>query len=163
MQEIWEPIRGYEGLYEVSNFGNVKSLPRKGTRTNNEYLLKKCTYKTGYEYVLLSNNNKKKKHKIHRLVADAFIPNPNNYPCVNHIDENKQNNNVQNLEWCTVSYNNRYSKAKKVLQYDRQNKLLKIWESTRDVERNTKFSHSYISKCCRNKNNKEWRYESEQI
>ena len=101
MDKIWKDIKGYEGLYMVSNGGDVKSV-KNG-------ILKPSVYKgTGYYYVGLYKDGKRKGYTIHRLVADAFIPNPNNLPCVNHKDESKINNNVENLEWCTHRYNSNY-------------------------------------------------------
>jgi group I intron endonuclease len=106
MDEIWKDIEGYEGLYQVSNLGDVRSLKYAGG--NKVKLLKQSTDKKGYKRVVLCKDRKKKNHWIHRLVAIAFIPNPNNLPIVNHIDECKSNNMVSNLEWCTLVYNNAY-------------------------------------------------------
>ena len=86
MNEIWEPVKGYEGLYEVSNLGRVKSLNYK--RTKQEKILKPNITKANYQQVHLCKDKKIKILYIHRLVAETFIPNPNNYPCVNHKDEN---------------------------------------------------------------------------
>ena len=162
MQEVWKPVKGYEGLYEVSNLGRVKSFPRKGNFHKYPVLLTIHTYKTGYKYVVLSKNGVSTKKKIYRLVAEAFIPNPDNLPQVNHKDENKSNNKVENLEWCTQTYNNQYSKAKKVIQYNRNGEIIKVWSSTREIERVLGIDHTTISYKCRNKNNKEWRYADEQ-
>ena len=100
--EIWKDIEGYEGLYEVSNLGNVKSLNKRKGR-----ILKPIKDHFGYLRVNLYNSEYKI-HKVHRLVAEAFIPNPNNYPIINHKDEDKTNNRVENLEWCDHKYNNNY-------------------------------------------------------
>ena len=105
--EIWKDIEGYEGLYQVSNYGNVRSL-----NYANRGFVKKLVPKIsnrGYQWVELAQNGKRRQITIHRIVATAFINNPNNYPVVNHKDENKTNNNVENLEWCTRSYNVKYS------------------------------------------------------
>lgn len=108
--EVWADIPNYEGLYQVSNIGRVKSLPRGKQwpyrQTHNN--IRVPHLKNGYLAVNLSKNNKVKWISIHRLVAIAFIPNPQNFPCVNHKDENKLNNNVDNLEWCTYKYNVNY-------------------------------------------------------
>ena len=104
--EIWKDIKGYEGLYQVSNKGRVKSLNYR--RTGKEGILKGKPDKDGYLRVGLCKNKKQKPFYIHRLVAKAFLPNPNNLPEVNHIDENKENNHVENLEWCDRKYNNNY-------------------------------------------------------
>ena len=110
-EELWKDIAGYEGLYQVSNMGQVKRLCTKvnaknnSTRIKKEKILKKATYSWGYEYVCLSVNVKREKKKVHRLVAETFIPNPNNLPQVNHINGVKNDNRVSNLEWCNNSEN----------------------------------------------------------
>lgn len=112
MNEIWKDIDGYEGKYQISNLGRVKSLQRwSGTKFyNREYILNNyVNKKNGYVYVYLTKNNKSKNIRLHRLVAQAFIPNPNNYLYINHKDCDRTNNNVENLEWCTASYNVKYS------------------------------------------------------
>ena len=115
--------------------------------------------RNGYESVLLCANNSPKFYYIHRLVATAFIPNPDNLSQVNHKDENKANNCISNLEWCTQKYNLNYgtgnkrrarSKSKKVLQFKTDGTFVKEWESTMDAQRNLGFDHANISKCCRN-------------
>ena len=113
MIEEWRPIEGYEGLYEVSNTGQVRSLDRY-VKNNYSYRLQKGKVlspeknKDGYLLVSLCCNGKQNLRTVHRLVAQAFIPNPNNLPQVNHKDENKSNNRVDNLEWCDQAYNNLY-------------------------------------------------------
>ena len=125
MEEIWKDIEGYEGLYQISNLGRVKSFPRKGTQTKKEKILKEKRDKKGYCFVSL-NNVGAKPYKIHRLVAQAFIPNLENKPQINHIDGDKTNNRIDNLEWCNNSENqiHAYKKGlnasvleKKVKQY----------------------------------------------
>lgn len=107
-QEIWKPVKDFEGLYEVSNFGRVRSF-EKGCN-HPEMILKPIVKSDGYTLVNLYYAHRKFKARyVHRLVAQAFIPNPNNYPQVNHKDENKQNNRAENLEWCTAHYNWHYS------------------------------------------------------
>ena len=107
MNEEWRDIRGYEGKYQVSNLGRIKSL--KDSHGNyREKILKFKLEVSGYLQVHLYLENKVKAFKIHRLVAEAFIPNPNNLPEVNHKDENKENNRVDNLEWCDRKYNINY-------------------------------------------------------
>ena len=98
--EIWRPVIGYEGLYEVSSYGRVRSLKK------NKVI--KFFLKGGYPYCGLFSDGKQKNHQIHRLVAQAFIPNPDNLPQVNHKDEDKTNNIVDNLEWCDRKYNMNY-------------------------------------------------------
>lgn len=109
MKEIWKDIKEYEGLYQISNLGNVKSLPKMvGFRKRKEKILKTYYDKNGYVKVILCKENKTRFLSVHRLMAEAFIPNPNNFPQINHKDENKQNNNLENLEWCTCKYNINY-------------------------------------------------------
>ena len=107
MNEIWKQIEGYEGIYEVSNFGRVKRLLiTLHSRFYKEKILTNCfNNRTGYCFVALRKNDKDKNYSVHRLVAQAFIPNPSNLSDVNHIDGNKLNNNIDNLEWCTRSQN----------------------------------------------------------
>lgn len=112
--EIWKDIKGYEGFYQVSNMGRVRSLDRivvtKNSKTLNykSELKKPSKDKDGYLIVVLYKDKERKTCRVHRLVAEHFIPNPNNYPQVNHKDETRDNNNVDNLEWCTAKYNNNY-------------------------------------------------------
>lgn len=113
--EIWKDIKGFEGLYQISNFGRVKRLPKKVFNAgllnkskcfvSKEIIIKNATISKGYQGVTLTKEKKRYPKKVHRLVAEAFIPNANNKPQVNHIDCNKKNNCVDNLEWCTNSEN----------------------------------------------------------
>lgn len=107
--EIWKDIDGYEGLYQVSNLGRVKSL--NYNHTNQEKILRQIKTKGGYVIINLCKNGKSKNFLVHRLVANAFLENLNNLPQVNHIDENKENNVVSNLEFCDAKYNNNYGTA----------------------------------------------------
>lgn len=102
--EIFKDVKGYEGFYEISNYGNVKSKSYKGVK-----ILKPAKLKNGYLNVIFCINQKKKHKLIHRLVAQTFLENPMNLPQVNHKDFNKSNNTVSNLEWCTEEYNNKYT------------------------------------------------------
>lgn len=112
--EEWRDIKGYEGKYQVSNLGRVRSL-RDNFNRPREKILSLQDDRQGYKYVNLYKNSKPHTIKVHRLVAIHFIENPDNKPCVNHKDENKANNRVENLEWCTVAYNNCYgNRLKKV-------------------------------------------------
>ncbi|HFK8175729.1 TPA: NUMOD3 domain-containing DNA-binding protein [Clostridium perfringens] len=105
--EVWKDIKGYEGMYQISNLGRVKALERIDSRglRRKEKILKYNNTKNGYLEAVLCKNGKTKHITVHRLVAIHFIENINNLPIVNHIDGNKQNNKVDNLEWCTYSYN----------------------------------------------------------
>ena len=104
MEEIWKDVKGYEGLYKISNFGRVWSIRRK--------LFLKPVDKPYLRVRLYSIDGTNKMFSVHRLVAEAFIPNPDNLPCINHKDENKMNNCIDNLEWCTAKYNSNYGTAK---------------------------------------------------
>lgn len=107
--EVWRDIKGYEGLYMVSDKGRVRSF--YGSVINHRpkgSLLKPATDRDGYLRVMLTKKGKQKGFGVHRLVAQAFIPNPDNLPQVNHKDENPSNDSVDNLEWCTQEYNNAY-------------------------------------------------------
>ena len=116
--EIWKDIEGYEGYYQVSNRGRVKSLERDVVKKDgtiihcNEKLKINVHDQKGYQMVKLHKNGSGSMKKVHRLVAQAFIPNPNNLPQVNHMDEVKSNNSVDNLEWCDSKYNNNYGTKK---------------------------------------------------
>ena len=153
--EVWKDILGYEGLYQVSDKGRVKSIGY-----GKERILKPANNGRGYLLVGLCKNNEKKHFLVHRIVAQAFIPNPNNLPEVNHRDENKENNRVENLEFCDRKYNCNYGTTKQrmikklsktVLQYSKDGKFIREWKSTKDIERNLGYSHSFISACCRGK------------
>ena len=112
MKEIWRDIQGYEGYYQVSNRGRVKSLERIDNNNHKvkEKILKMVSDKDGYLIINLYKNGKHKTCRIHRLVANAFLENPNNYPQINHLDENPKNNHVNNLNWCTAKQNNNHGK-----------------------------------------------------
>lgn len=156
MKEVFKDIKDYEGIYQISNFGRIKSL--HNYRKNN---ILKPKIKKGYYQIGLRKNNKRKWYSVHRLVAQTFLPNENNLPQVNHKDENKLNNNVNNLEWCSASYNNCYGTrikrvqektSKKVLQYDLKGNFIKEYNSLREAtEKNNIKSISNISLCCNGK------------
>ena len=170
--EIWKDVTNYEGLYQVSNLGRVKSI---GYGT--ERILKLVRLKNGYLKVSLWKNSKNKQFLVHRIVAQAFLSNPQNLSQVNHKDEDKTNNSVQNLEWCDQKYNHNYGTinqrisekmtngklSKPVLQYTKTGEFVRKWKSTKDVERNLGYSQSYISKCCNGKRNSAngfiWKYK----
>ena len=148
--EIWKEIQGFEGLYEVSTKGRVRNL-RTGRILGGGY------GNHGYRFVNLKGKN----YMVHRLVALAFIPNPNNLPQVNHIDERKDNNDVSNLEWCTASYNTNYSSHKcscKIKQLTKDSELVKTWESSWQIERETGYDQGYIITCCKGKRRSAYGY-----
>lgn len=162
--EIWKDIEGYEGLYKVSNYGNVKSIIKS------KDLIMKPHTNNRYPYVFLCKNGKKKLKTIHRLVAIAFIPNTLNKMEVNHIDGNRRNNYANNLEWCTRSENVKHAYAiglqvvgdrtaqiegakrafsVKVAQYTKTGKFVNDYYSANEAHRQTGISQSHISACCR--------------
>ena len=156
MKETWKDIEGYEGLYQVSNLGRVKSLFRYKKQ------LKLEITKNGYVRIMLCKNKKRKRHLVHRLVAEAFIPNPNNLPCVNHKDENKQNNCVDNLEFCTSKYNCNYgnrntriskNSKKQINQYDLDGNFIQSWHSIKEASDFYNISASAIVLCLENIHN----------
>ena len=174
IEEIFKDVKGYEGLYQVSNFGRLMNLNFRGTGKNK--FMKPSKNSKGYFQVHLSKNGKRKMCKVHRLVAEAFIPNPNNLTEINHIDEDKTNNRVENLEYCTHEYNCNYGTRNKrvsktltngkcskiVLQYSLDGEFIREWPSTRECERNG-YYHGYIAACCRGEYNSAygyiWRYK----
>jgi len=131
--EIWKDVPGFEGIFEVSNMGRVKSYPRNGTDGG---MLIGYTNKLGYRRVLLRSNNIRKYIFVHRLVASVFIPNPMNLPIINHKDENPSNNWDDNLEWCTVKYNTNYGGC------------LKKRSKTRTGYKHTSVAREKMSKTC---------------
>lgn len=161
--EIWKDIKGYEGKYQVSNKGRIKSLsraiPHLGSfRVIPERIMTQHVSSTnGYYMVSLCKDNKYEWMLTHRIVATAFIPNPNNLPYINHKDEIKIHNNVENLEWCTPSYNMNYSNvrekqinaiSKEVEQYDFDGRFIKRYKNCYAAGRELGVSPSSIRMCC---------------
>ena len=146
--EIWKTLKGYEGDYEVSNMGNVRSVDKVFTcyslrgngiheRTRYGRVLQPSIQNNGYCVVWLSRNGKVKAHTVHRLIATTFIENPNNYYCVNHKNGNKTDNRVENLEWLNrsthQSIHNTENKKKLTYQYTLDNTLVKEWKSVKEA------------------------------
>lgn len=187
-QEIWKDVQGYEGRYQISSFGRVKVLPfwhnnRFGGYMTQEHIINGRIGRKGYRYVALKKDNEVKEFKVHRLVALHFIQNPYGYPQVNHKDENKLNNCMSNLEWCTNQYNANYGtrtdriiaargqkrkerhadrKKKKIIQYDKDGNFIRSWECAKDVKKELRIDNGDIGKCCMGKQNTaggyKWRY-----
>lgn len=153
--EIWKDIEGYEGLYQVSNKGRVRSLDhttfhknRHGTFNLSQYsggIKAQRLFKCGYMYVILNKEGTPRTFRVHRLVAQAFILNPENLPHINHKNEDRTDNRAENLEWCDSKYNNNYGnrsrklavtkcKGKKVAHIDEQGKILAIYSSPRAAQ-----------------------------
>lgn len=148
MTEIWKDIPGYDGRYQVSNLGNVKSFAKKSPK-----ILVADTNTNGYLRVCLMPG--KKWVFVHRLVAEIFVPNPYNYPVVNHLDENRKNNKANNLEWCTQKGNLAYSRVGEKINADKCKALVASniltgetlnFRSIREVERKG-FNRRTVQKC----------------
>ena len=179
IKEKWRPVVGYEGFYEVSSLGRVRSLDRIVEYSNGARHLHQGQFlsptkdKCGYLVVHLYKDGKRTDKKVHRLVAQAFIPNPRNLPEVNHKNEVKNDNRVENLEWISHLDNNNYGTkneraakrlSKTVSQIDPTTlEIIKEWPSTAECGRNG-FDSGLVSKCCRRKYKTSygyiWRYKS---
>ena len=149
--EIWKDIDGLEGEYAISTKGRVRNK-----KTNR--ILVGSYDGSGYRKVTINSKN----YNIHRLVALAFIPNPQNLPQVNHRDENKENNNVENLEWCTASYNTNYSSHKqfcKIKQIDKDGNLIKIWDSITQIKKELGYSTHPIRNVLKGKQQYSYGYQ----
>ncbi len=170
-KEIWKTIEGYDGKYQVSNLGRVRAMWR-----NNQYqnhigkptILKPGKHKQGYLQVYLTLGGKRKTYFIHRLVAEAFIPNPKNLPQVNHKNEMKTDNTVENLEWCDGKYNSNYGTrverwklqvAKPIIQTTIDGKFVRRFESAESAERECGYDASYIRQVCTGKRPQAYGYK----
>lgn len=172
--EIWKDVIGYIGLYQVSNKGNVKSLDmvlpynrygKQTQRIRKGKILTLTKVKNGYLRVIMSNNGKHKLNLVHRLVAQAFIPNPNNYKEVNHINCDKTNNCVENLEWCSSSYNkihgfqNKLYKCEKPIIQMKGCVVIKEYKSAMECKRQTGYSPQNIGKVALGKRKSAYGYQ----
>ena len=158
MEEIWKDIKGYEGLYQVSNMGRVKSLERtvwngKGYYKTPERILKAGANGDGYLSVNLCKDGRKKPYYVHRLVVQAFIENTQNLPEINHKNEDKTDNRVENLEWCNRSYNVEYSKAKPVIGINKVSGLIVEFPSAKEAKKVLNIAQGSICDCCKGKRN----------
>ena len=165
MTEIWKDIDGYEGLYQISNKGRVKRLYKASER-----ILKPRDNGRGYLRVHLTKENTSKHIRVHRLVARAFIPNPDNLPEINHRDENKKNNCVENLEWMrhidNCNYGTRNERiSRKILQYSKSGELIREWQGAGEVERLLGIYRGNINSCCKGRYKSAygfiWKYKEE--
>lgn len=157
----WRDIIGYEGLYKVSDGGDIKSI-------KSNKILSPDINQDGYKRIVLYKNKTRKHYSVHRLVAEAFIPNPDNLKEVNHKDEDKTNNTVGNLEWVSSKDNCNYgtrnrkialSKNKPVLQLSLEGDFIKEWESANEVARVLGYSQSNICNCCNNKRKTAYKFK----
>lgn len=170
--EIWRPVIGYEGRYEVSNLGRVRSLPKlvegyRGSFVTKTRILKASPDGKGYLMVWLYMNKIRHTFKVARLVAQAFIPNTENKPQIDHINAVKTDNRAENLRWVTdkenchnpITYKRNAEskrgilnhKSKRVFQYSLDGEFIKEWGCVMEVERTLGFNHSHISQCCTGK------------
>lgn len=178
MNEEWKDIKGFEGLYQISNLGRVKSLKRlkknnNGTQEVNERIRKLTPDKDGYFNVCLSKEDIHYQKKVHKMVADAFIPNPDSLPVINHKNENKNDNRKENLEWCTVRYNTLYGEGMKKMAVKQGRSVYQILDgnvvneyySTGEASRQTGIPQPNIYKvCCGERHTAggyEWRFKDE--
>lgn len=187
--EVWKDIVGYEGLYQISNLGRVKSLKRKVYAGRNRMrwqyeriLSNNKTNGNGYIVVSLNKESKSKNKYVHRLVAEAFLENPNNYKYINHKDQNTFNNNANNLEFCTAQYNSTYRDAhikrglkfrnnlvnsKKVYQLDENENIIKEFPSMAEASRELGTNHTSIYACINGKQKHafgyKWKYADEEL
>ena len=166
-EEIWKDITGFNGYYSISNYGNVKRNFRITERSDKrriklkEKMLRSAYNERGYLHIRLIKDNERKTYRINRLVAMEFVPNPNNYKEVNHIDGVKDNNYYKNLEWCTRSQNIQHAfkngllrTNKKVVQLDLEGNVIKFWDSMGQACKELGAKRPNITKCCKNRNRK---------
>ena len=178
MEEIWESIEGYESAYQISNCGIVRSIDRIVISKNgvrqfiHGVYLKPKTDKDGYLFVHLSKDGEQTFKSIHRLVAAAFINRGEAGPVINHIDGNRTNNTADNLEWCTVTENNRHSiklrrskgipingnGMKPIIQIDMNGNVLKKWPSIKSAADELGFRNSSICTCCKGRSKTSYGY-----
>lgn len=172
MQEIWKDVKGFEGLYQVSNMGNVKSLGRKVYNYFQKERILQPAKINGYLRVALFKDSHCKNYLVHRLVAEHFITNPDNKPQINHKDGNKENNVWTNLEWNTSKENNMHAfknglnkphNMRKIIQYDLNGNFIKKWNSIIEASKNLKINSGNLSSTLNGKfktcGGYKWKYE----
>ena len=153
---IWKDVKGYEGLYQISDNGQLKHLC--GRYVKKERILQPCKNTCGYLHTNLTKNGKQKDVRIHRLVAEAFVPNPDGLREINHIDDDKTNNNASNLEWCSRLYNLTYGergkkfKRRKVYQYSLSGEFLSEHDGWKAAEESTGVDSRQIFNAAHRKN-----------
>ena len=158
--EIWKEVAGYDGKYKVSNLGNVMSMNYR--LTNKPKLLHPTVNAVGYCELTLTKDGKRTRHQVHRLVAEAFIPNAENKKCVNHIDFDKTNNSADNLEWCSYLENTAHSlqriteatraaNNKAVVQCDLAGNVIAVYDSISEASRRTNINCGHICQCAKGK------------
>ena len=167
MKEVWKDIPEFNGQYQASNLGNVKSMHYR--KTNTERLLSPFTTCHGYKHVRMSGASGSKLYAVHRLIAKTFLPNPENKREVNHINGIKTDNRVENLEWCSSSANKIHAykiglkRTVAVLQFDLQGKFIREWNSLIEVQNVLDVQCANIRKCCRNERHQAggyiWKYK----
>lgn len=157
-KEIWKQIDGFDGRYSISSYGRVRSeeYVDSNGHCHKQFIRKASIGTNGYYGVVISLNGKSIRREIHRLVAVAFVQNPNNHNVVNHKDENKLNNRADNLEWCTQKYNQNYSYIPEdhhipILQFSMNGEFIKEWESVSHVSKAFGKKVCHITSCCRGK------------
>lgn len=159
-EAIWKDVVGYEGIYKVSNKGELYSIKRKRK-------LNPSISKNGYRQAKLYKNGKYKTRSVHRIVATAFLENPENYPVVNHVDEDKLKNNVENLQWCTQKHNVNHGTGQQrrieavkmpVKQYTLDGQYLATYKSAVDLQELYGFHQSAISRVCRGERKTAYKY-----
>lgn len=158
IEREWKSVPKFEGWYEVSNFGEVRSIDRKvnyktlGKSFRKGVILRPKISKHGYKEVVLTINGKRCCYRVHKLVALAFIPNPLNLPCINHINKDKLDNRVCNLEWCTTQYNTLYSMPSTTIgQYDLSGNLIAIFNHYTDAGNSVSDNKYGVYRCCTGK------------
>lgn len=175
---IWKDVIGFEGLYIVNKHGEIRSVDHyvkcnTGRRLVKGKTIKPCDRGNGYPFVTMGKNGKQYNMSIHRVVAMAFLPNPENLPEVNHKDTNSFNFDLDNLEWCDRKYNNNYAnrayksgeKRRRRVEQIKDGFVIRVWNSLSEIGKECKLSIGNISECCNGRRNSvggyNWRFKEE--